>query len=331
MASISRYRDGWRAHIQVKGVRESKLFRTRAEAADWAKQREQDLVGGSPETFASVAERWLAWKLPRLMNAKDQSTVEGSIRIHVLPVIGGNRLTDIRRPALVQLVRDLAATGKVETAQRVGQRIAAIFDFAVDEGAIESHPAVGLARVLPKKEKRNFAAIAPAELPTLLRAIDGYPEPVTRLGLLLLAHAFVRTSELIGARWTEIKGDAWVIPAQRMKRKIPHVVPITMQLRRLFDELEPMTGDSEFLLVSPFNSQASISENTLLFALYRLGYKGRMTGHGFRALASSILNESGLWSKDAIERQLAHKEVDAVRDAYLRAEFLPERRRMMDW
>lgn len=330
MASITRCGDRWRAQVYKRGVRASKVFRTLREAQQWAADKEKSLSGVTP-LFRDVAGRFLALKLPQLDSPANQRTYEQSIRDHVLPAIGDRRVSELTRRDLVGLVSAIAEQGKVETAHRIGQRIRAILDFAVDAGEIEFHPAAGLSRVLPAKQRRAMTAVPVAELPGLLRAVQGYPEPVTRIGLLLLAHTFVRTSELLGARWDEIKGDVWVVPAERMKRRIPHVVPITSQVRTLLDELEPMTGESPFWLASTRNPRVPISNNTLLFALYRLGYRGRMTGHGFRALASTILNESGLWSRDAIERQLAHRETDAVRAAYHRAEYLEERRRMMAW
>lgn len=333
MASVTRYKGGWRAHVYVRGVRDSKLLRTAREAYAWAAQREKELAGGvgGDMLFKDAAERFLKWKLPQLTNVDNQAVYEQSIRDHVLPVIGREPLRDLRRQKLVALVRGIAEAGKVETAHRVGQRIAAILDHCVDHGDIESHAAAGLSRVLPAKTKRKMPAIPAADLPALLRAIQGYPEPVTRIGLLLLAHTFVRTSELLGARWEEFKADTWVIPAERMKRRLTHVVPLSSTVLALLEELRSMTGDGEYLLASPFNPLVPISKNTLLFALYRLGYRGMMTGHGFRAVASTVLNESGLWNADAIERQLAHKEKDDVRESYLRAEFLEERRRMMEW
>jgi integrase len=332
MASISRYKGAWRAQVYVGGVRASKVCRTRSEALAWAEGRKQELArGGADTTFGEVAEQHLALHLPKLSNAKSQATYEQSIRDHVLPVLGARKIREIKRTDLVALVRSVGETGKVETAHRLGQRINAIFNHAIDSGLIESHPAAGLARVLPTKIKRTMPAVSAAEVPDLLRAIESYNEPVTRIGLLLLAHTFVRTSELLGARWSEIRGEVLVVPADRMKRRLPHVVPISTATQQLLRDLDAYTGESAFLLASPRNPDVPISENTLLFALYRLGYRGRMTGHGFRAVASSILNESGLWSRDAIERQLAHKETDAVRDAYMRAEFLEERTRMMEW
>lgn len=332
MASIVPHGDGWRAHLYVNGARESKTFRTKREAERWAIEREKELeAGGSAATFGEAAERWLNLKLPQLENAANQRTVEQSIRDYVLPGLKDRKLHDLTRRELVAVVRAVADEGRIETAHRVGQRIRAILDSAVDHGDIESHPGAGLARVLPKAKKKRMPAVTPAEVPALMRSIDTYPEPITRLGLLLLAHTFVRTSELIGAYWVEFNDDVWLIPAERMKRLIPHVVPITTQMRAILADLRLMTDESPFVLASQVNRSTPISNNTLLFALYRLGYKGRMTGHGFRSVASTVLNESGLWARDAIERQLAHKETDEVREAYHRAEYLDQRRRMMQW
>lgn len=172
----------------------------------------------------------------------------------------------------------------------------------------------------------------PEELPDLLRAIDGYAEigdQQTRLGLELMALTFTRTNELIGAGWTEIDMDAaiWIVPAKRMKMKTEHLVPLSPRALEILTELLAIGGGSRFVFPGR-NRDRPISNNTLLFALYRLGYKGKMTGHGFRAVASTVLNELGFRS-DVIERQLAHSERDEVRGAYNRAEYLPERKNMM--
>ena len=229
MASITHYGEGWRAHLFVAGRRESRLFKLRREAERWAAKREAELRGGGTAlTFAEAAERWLTWRLPGLSNANSQRTVEQSIRDYVLPVIGSRRLDELYRADLVDVVRRVAATGKVETAHRLGQRIRAILDHSVDHGDIESHPGAGLSRVLPAVDKTPMAAVTPAELPALMKSIESYPEPVTRLGLQLLAHTFLRTSELIGAEWSELRDpETWVIPEERMKRRIPHVVPLS--------------------------------------------------------------------------------------------------------
>lgn len=331
MGSITRYRNGYRVHLYVSGHRESKAFRTKREATAWAQRREAEL-GAHSSTFEQAAERWLAQKLPGLANAEDQRTVEASVRRHILPVLGRFTLDQLTRRALVDCVLEVARKGKIETAHRIGQRIRQILDSAVDHGDIDAHPGAGLSRVLPAKQPRRMPALKPSELPGLMEAISGYSEPVTRAGLLLLAHTFVRTSELINATWDEMKdAETWVVPAERMKRRLPHVVPLSKQVQVIMADVRALGDGSDFVLASGRNPMCGLSTNTLLYALYRLGYRGRMSGHGFRAIASTVLNESGLWHRDAIERQLAHGETDDVRAAYHRAEYLEERRRMMAW
>lgn len=335
MGSIVRHGDGWRAHVYVKGQRESQLFRTQREAKAWADRREEELrAGPAAVTFEKVFEDWLALHLPTLDNAANQRTVEQSLRDYVLPTLGGKALAEITRPDLVTVVKAISDTGKVETAQRVGQRICKIFDLAADSGIIgHNHPAANLARVLPRnKRKRHMPTVKPADVPALLHDVDSYSEPTTRAGLWLLAYTFTRTAELIGASWDEIADPVtWVVPRERMKRRLPQVVPLSRQVLSILEDLKATGDGSRYFLPSEVNPMCGLSNNTLLFALYRLGYKGRMTGHGFRSVASTILNESKLWHPDAIERQLSHGETDRVRDAYNMAEYLEERRRMMQW
>lgn len=183
--------------------------------------------------------------------------------------------------------------------------------------------------------KQHQAAVRAEELPDLLRAIARYDEiggKQTRLALQLLAQTFVRTSELIGAEWAEfdLHKALWMIPAGRMKMKTEHIVPLTRQALDLLTELKELSNGSRYVFPGK-HSNKPISNNTMLFALYRLGYKGKMTGHGFRAVASTILNETGHFKPDVIERQLAHCERNEVRGAYNRAEYLPERKRMMQY
>jgi integrase len=344
VGSIVPHKNGWRAHVHINGKRASKVKRTRKAAEAWIANQEKELASAAIVTFGEVAERWLNLKLASLDSETNRRTIDQSVRDYILPHLGHMRLDQITRADLVAVVDLVAKKGIIETAHRVGQRIRQIFQYAVDCGeCTEPHPAASsLSRVLPRRRKRKMAAVPIAELPALMQAIDGYPEPITRIGLLLLAHTFTRTNELIRARWEEIRDpDTWVIPEERMKgkegeRKL-HVVPLSRQVKALLVQARQLgnevTGDigSNYFLASSVNPLCGISSNTLLFALYRLGYRGRMTGHGFRAVASSVLNESRLWSEDAIERQLHHDETDAVRAAYNRAEFLEERRKMMAW
>ncbi len=285
-------------------------------------------------TFKEVAEQWLKIKLPSLSNGKHQGQVAGTLERLAYPVIGSLPVDQIRRTTLVEVVQAVQKGGRIETAHRVAGRITAVFDYAQDVGYIESHGAAGLVRVLqPRKVKKPMASIPPGETGALLSAIDSYDERVTRLGLQLLALTFVRVGELRSMRWDELREDdaIWVVPESRMKAGLPHVVPLSRQARVVLEQLRLLTGDRDLVLDSPLRSGHALSENTFLFALYRLGYRGRMTAHGFRALASTVLNEQSGFAHDVIERQLAHRETDAVRAAYNRAQYLGQRRELMQW
>jgi integrase len=207
--------------------------------------------------------------------------------------------------------------------------------YGVPSGRCNRDPSVDLRSALTPHKKKNQAAVKPEGLSELLRALATYEsigDRQTQLALQLLALTFVRTNELIGALWTEFDLDnaLWIVLSERMKMRNEHVVPLTRQALNILTELRTIAGDSRYLLPGR-NPNKPINNNTLLFALYRLRYKGKMTGHGFRAVASTALNESGLFSPDAIEHQLAHGEKNEVRGAYNRAEYLPERKRIMTW
>ncbi len=285
-------------------------------------------------TFRQVTEDWLRIKLPSLSNPKHKIQVQNTLERFAYPVIGDLPVDQITREQCIAVVKAAQEGGRVETAHRVAGRINAVMDFAIDCGHIQSHGAAGLIRVLaPRKVKKPMSSIAPEETGALLQAIATYDEPVTRLGLEMLALTFVRTGELRGMRWDELReeGAIWVIPAERMKLRVPHVVPLSRQAQQVLKQLQDINGDAEWVFASPVLRGHPFSENTLLFALYRLGYKHRMTGHGFRALASTVLNEQSGFPHDVIERQLAHKETDAVRAAYNRAQYLDQRRDLMQW
>jgi integrase len=286
------------------------------------------------KTFEQVARDWLKGKLPTLSNGKHQIQVENTLERYAFPVLGAMPIDTIRRADLVAVARAAQAGDKIETGHRVASRITAVFNHAQDTGVIETHPAAGLTRVLvARKTKKPMASIPPEEAGDLLRLIDTYPDTITRLGLQLLSLTFVRVRELSGMRWDELREDGavWVVPEERMKLRKPHVVPLPPQAQKIIATLREMTGDGELVLDSPARPGHALSENTFLFALYRLGYRGKMTAHGFRALASTVLNEHSGFQHDVIERQLSHQETDAVRAAYNRAEYLPARRELMLW
>jgi integrase len=214
--------------------------------------------------------------------------------------------------------------------------IGEVFRYAVAAGRAENDPTGALKGALTTATVQHRAAIIePKAFGGLLRALAGYDgAPETRAALELLALTFVRPGELRAAEWTEFDLDAgvWAIPAEKMKMRRPHRVPLAARTVAILRELHAITGQGKFLFPSIRSAARCMSENTVNAALRRLGFeKHEMTGHGFRSAASSMLNESGLWNADAIERQLAHVDTDSVRKAYARADFWDERVRMMAW
>ncbi len=332
----------WRSNFTLTGKQKTRTYGQYPDLGLADARRAHQIARGeapaatpaSKPAFEVVAKQWLRKHLPGLSNPKHRGQVEGTLETYAYPKIGKLPIDEIPRALLVEVVQAvLDGDERVETAHRVAGRIGAVFDYAQDAGIIEAHPAANLTRVLtPRKVKKPMPSIPPGEAGALMRAIAEYPELVTRLALQLMAYTFPRVNEMLGFRRDELREDGavWVIPGERMKLDLPHVVPLSKQARRLVKRLLEISG-SELVIESPAKPGAPLSENTLLFALYRLGYKGRMTVHGFRALASTVLNEQSKFSRDVIERQLAHKETDEVRAAYNRAESLTQRRQLVQW
>jgi integrase len=281
-------------------------------------------------TFEAVALEWIeqqrhGWTADHVQRVID------SLQANAFPDLGARPVSEITPPELLAVLRKVEGRGALETAQRVLQRCNAVFRYAILTHRAERNPATDLRGAIKQPKTKNYAALAASDLPEFLRKLDAYQgRPETRLALKLLALTFVRTGELRHAEWAEFDQDTaeWRIPAERMKTRRPHIVPLSSQALAVLAQLRPLTGKSKYLFPNQSKLTEPMSENTILYALYRMGYHSRATGHGFRATASTILNEHG-WKADAIERQLAHVERNQVRAAYHRSEYLDERRKMM--
>jgi integrase len=255
---------------------------------------------------------------------------------NIFPLLGARPITEIEAPELVSMVKAIEARGAGDLAKRAMENAGQIFRYAIAHGYAKRNPASEIrpADILKPTHKTNLARIDAKELPGLLRAIEVYQgTQVTRLAMKLMALTFVRTSELIGAKWAEFDMEAarWHIPAERMKMRDPHIVPLAAQAIEVLEMLHTLTGASEWLFPGDRSAAKPMSNNTILKALERMGYKGRMTGHGFRGLASTILHEQG-YAHDHIELQLAHAPRNAVSAAYNHALYLEPRAKMMqDW
>lgn len=310
-----------------------KLLANGIDPSEHRKTQKRDAALRDANSFAAVGAEWYGKQANR-WTERHAEDVRRRLEANLYPDLGARPVAEITAPELLAALRKVESRGAHDLARRMLGVAGQVFRYAIATGRAERDPSSDLRGALTPHKPRHQAAVRPDEMPTLLEAIDGYGtigDRQTALALRLLALTFVRTSELIGAEWSEFTLDgeapAWEIPAERMKMKRAHVVPLARQTVAILRELGPLAGDSRYILPGR-NPDKPISNNTLLFAIYRLGYKGKMTGHGFRAVASSVLNEAG-YRPDVIERQLAHKEPNKVRSAYNRAEYLPERRAMM--
>ena len=287
------------------------------------------------DTTNSFQQQALEWFERQKILWVDSHTrdVKRRLEANLFPDLGPLPIDRITPVQVLDTLRKMEARGAVDLAHRVMQVASQVFRYAIACGRCTVDPTAGLRGALTPHVQKHQPAIQPDELPTLLHAIDHYAEQggeaQTQRALQFLALTFVRTKELIEAPWDEIDLDKaqWLIRAERMKMKRDHVVPLSTQALAILEAQRRTCRNSAYVWPGR-NIRVPMSNNTLLFALYRMGYRSKMTGHGFRAVASTLLNEQG-WRHDVIEKQLAHEPENRVRAAYNRAEYLPERIKLM--
>lgn len=305
-----------------------------ASGADPMAERKQQAFAPAGTTFMQVARQWWDhWSPSR--SARHADYVLRRMETDIFPALGQRPISEILAPELVRMTKAIEARGALDIAKRSLQTCSQIFRYAIAHGLATRNPATEIrpGDILVSRRKQNYARVDAKELPALLRHIEVYQgSSVTRMAMKLMAMTFVRTSELIGARWEEFDLDnaRWDIPAERMKMKSPHIVLLSRQAVTLLRMLHTLTGHRELLFPGDRDFKKPMSNNTILKALERMGYKGRMTGHGFRGIASTILHEQG-WPHEHIELQLAHQERDDVSAAYNHALYLKPRAEMMQW
>lgn len=252
------------------------------------------------------------------------------------PTLGAIPVSEITAPQILAVLRKIEDRGRYETAKRLRSVIGSVFRYAIATGRATTDPTYALRGALISPPVTHFAAITdPDQVSELLRAIDGFEgQPATHAALKLAPHVFVRPGELRAAEWSEIDFDkaVWSIPGARTKMRRPLKVPLTPQSMTILRSIQRLTGNGHYVFPSLRSMERPMSDNCLNAALRRLGYdNSEMTAHGFRAMACSLLNESGRWHADAIERQMGHCDSNEVRRAYARAEYWDERVRMMQW
>jgi integrase len=305
-----------------------------ARSIDPSVQRKADRKAGRENTFRAVANEVIA-KQQREGRAQRTINKKRWLLDFAFPRFGDRPVAEINARDLLALLREIEGRGLYETAQRLRSTCGMVFRYAIATGRAERDPSMDLRGALTAPQVNHRATIVdPKGIGALLRAIDGFDgQPTTRAALRLAAYVFVRPGELRHAEWKEfdLQNAVWSIPAEKMKMRRPHRVPLARQSLAILRELQEITGGGRWLFPSVRSFARPISENTLNAALRRLGYGSEeMCTHGFRSMAASRLNEMGSWNPDAIERQLAHQEANSVRRAYTHgAEFWTERVQMM--
>jgi integrase len=322
--------------VSLKDAREKReaMRRDRAAGVDPAAKRRAEKYS-SAASFEAVAREWFGRFSPNWKGSHSDKILR-RMELYVFPWIGARPIAKLSAVDVLACLRRVEAGNKLETAKRALQNCSRIFRYAIATGRREDNPAEHLRGALPPARETHLAAItSPKEFGALLRAIDAYTGTVVvRLALQLAPLVFVRPGELRAAEWAEIDWDKaeWHIPAIRMKMPVKHIVPLSRQAIAIFKEIQPLTGGGRYVFPSIRSRTRPMSNVALLAALRRMGYEqGTLTVHGFRSSACTLLNEMGK-HPDWIERQLAHGERDGVRAAYNYAEYLPQRKLMMqEW
>ncbi|EBA8673997.1 integrase arm-type DNA-binding domain-containing protein [Salmonella enterica] len=332
------------ARQQREGIR-----RMLAQNINPVQQRAVERGLQTPEKlFKTVALDWHKSNKKLLKSTADRQLA--TMNNHIFPVIGHLSVTELKPRHFIELLKGIEAKGLSEVASRSRQHMCNIMRYAVHQEFIDTNPAEGLNSVITPPVKRHYPALSLDRLPELLERIDSYQQgrELTRLAVLLTLHLFIRSSELRFARWTEIdfRNKIWTIPATResiagvrysdrgAKMRTPHIVPLSLQAITMLKQIKDISGSYELVFPGDHNPYKPLCENTVNKALRLMGYdtKQDICGHGFRAMACSALMESGLWSQDAVERQMSHQERNGVRLAYIhKAKHLEARKEMMQW
>lgn len=316
---------------RAKCIEAKKLTGDRKDPSS-VKQQEKILARiSSDNSFEAVARDWHKLNIAK-WTPRHAVKLLRRLELHIFPGVGGKPVAEISALEVVELIRALEKENKTETTHKIIQDCRAVFQHAFLHQKIQFNPLSDLRGLLKPHVTTNHPTLSANQIPAFLTALDAVQTtPLNRLAVKLLMHTFVRQGELRKAKWSSVdwKHAEWRIPPENMKMRQEHIVPLSTQVVDLLRELQNISGEGEFLFPSQ-NRQKNpfMSENTINKVIHDMDYKGQVVGHGFRAMASTILNESG-YSPDVIERQLAHMPRNRVRAAYNRAQYLDERRKLM--
>jgi integrase len=324
--------------VSLKSAREKRdlLRRDIANGID-PKEAAKAKLAQSKETFSALAEEWFSKKIKNVLTNNSSAAIWNRLERYVLPALGQKSIREITAPDILTVLRQIEALGIIKTAHFIRSDCSRIFRYAIAVGCADRDPAADLIGALqPAQTKHNASVTDLPDVVRLLRAMDAFNGTyVVKCVLWFSAYTFARPSEVRRAEWEEIDFEKaeWKIPKEKMKKRRTHIVPLSKQTIEILEKLKPLTGHGIYVFPSQHSPKGlkSLSHRAVPYALRYMGFNKEMSAHGFRSMASTLLNEQG-WAPDVIERQLAHVEGNSVRAAYNYAEYLPERRKMMqEW
>lgn len=330
--SLGRFPDVNLAQARKSSLLAKELIAQGIDPQQDQKKKQQEYKEVHEHTFVNVTKEWFEIKKDSV--TPDYATdIWRSLELHIFPYLADMPVKSVTAPLVIELLKPIEAKGSLETVKRLSQRLNEVMNFATNCGLIPANPLTGIKAAFKKPKKENMASLKPAELPELIKAIaKAKIKLTTRCLLEWQLHTMTRPSEASGARWSEIDLEEriWTIPAERMKKRREHRIPLTEQMLDLLAVMKPISGHREFVFPSDRDPKKPCNSQTANMALKRMGFAGRLVSHGLRSLASTTLNEQG-FEADLIEAALAHVDDNQVRSAYNRTDYLERRIPMMCW
>jgi integrase len=320
------------AQARKKTVEARELLAQAIDPKDKRNALEQTKKAATEHTFENVSATWFELKQDVVTPAYAED-IWRSLTLHVFPKLGTTPILQITAPMVIELLRPLETKGSLETVKRLAQRLNEIMTYGVNSGMLFANPLSGIRAVFKKPKKQNMAALRPEELPELMVAIaNASIKRTTRCLIEWQLHTMTRPAEAATTSWADIDLDKkiWTIPAERMKKRRAHVIPLTDHALDLLEMIKLYSGHREYVFPADRDPRTHCNSQTANMALKRMGFEGRLVSHGMRSMASTILNEHG-WESELIEVALAHVDKDEVRSAYNRAAYIERRRPMMNW
>ncbi|MCA0780660.1 tyrosine-type recombinase/integrase [Vibrio vulnificus] len=330
--NLGRYPDVSLVQARKSALEARELIAQRIDPQEHKERKLQEHKAIHEHTFLNVSKEWFEIKKHDI--TPDYAVdIWRSLDLHIFPSLADTPVKQITAPQVIDLLKPIEAKGSLETVKRLVQRLNEVMNYSANCGLIQANPLTGIRAAFKKPKKENMAALTPTELPELMGAIaNASIKRTTRCLIEWQLHTMTRPSEASGARWDEIEWEEkiWTIPAERMKKRREHRIPLTEQMLALLEVMKPISGHREFIFPSDRDPKKPCNSQTANMALKRMGFAGRLVSHGLRSLASTTLNEQG-FDRDLIEASLAHVDDNQVRSAYNRTDYLERRRPMMSW